>query len=39
VLSSLTFIALLVFLVFAIDLGARWWRETAWRRRRDEDED
>jgi len=38
--SSLTFIALLVFLVFAIDLGARWWRENAWRRRRrDKDED
>jgi hypothetical protein len=37
--SSLTFIALLVILVFAIDLGARWWRENQWRRRRRDDDD
>jgi hypothetical protein len=37
--SSLTFIALLVILVFAIDLGARWWRANEWRRRRDDDDE
>jgi hypothetical protein len=36
--SSIGFVALLVVLVFAIDLIARWWRQNAWRRRgRDDD--
>jgi hypothetical protein len=36
--SSIGFVALLVILVFAIDLIARWWRGNAWRRRRHDDD-
>jgi len=28
-----TFVAVLVVVIFAWDIGQRWWRETAWRRR------
>lgn len=39
-MASVIFIALLVAGIFAYDIGARWWRETAWRRRwRDRDEE
>jgi len=38
--TSITFVALLVVLVFAIDMISRWWRSNEWRRRRrDDDED
>ena len=39
---SLTFIVIMVAVIFAVDIGARWWRETAWKRRwrkRGEDDD
>jgi hypothetical protein len=31
--SMLTFIALVVVVVFLFDLGQRWWRENEWKRR------
>ena len=35
-----TFVAVLILGIFAWDIGLRWWRETAWRRRwRRKDED
>jgi len=38
--TSIGFVALLVVLVFAIDMIGRWWRANEWRRRnRDGDED
>jgi hypothetical protein len=36
------FIIVLVLVIFAIDIGGRWWRETEWKRRwkrRDDEED
>jgi hypothetical protein len=30
---SVIFIIVLVVAIFAIDIGGRWWRETAWKRR------
>jgi hypothetical protein len=35
------FIIILIIIVFAIDIGGRWWRETEWKRRwkRPDDED
>jgi hypothetical protein len=39
-LTSIGFVALLVVLVFAVDMLARWWRSNEWRRhRRDDDSD
>jgi hypothetical protein len=31
--ASVAFIVLLIIAIFAVDLGRRWWRETAWKRR------
>jgi hypothetical protein len=34
------FIVVLLFVIFAVDIGSRWWRENEWRRRwrgRDDD--
>jgi ABC-type phosphate/phosphonate transport system permease subunit len=31
--TSISFVALLVVLVFAIDMISRWWRSNEWRRR------
>jgi hypothetical protein len=37
---DLIFIAALVVVIFAVDLGRRWWRENEWKRRwRDRDDD
>jgi hypothetical protein len=37
---SVLFIVGLIVVIFAVDIGARWWRENAWRRRwRQRDED
>jgi hypothetical protein len=34
------FIAVLIFVIFAVDIGSRWWRENEWRRRwRQRDDD
>jgi hypothetical protein len=39
VLSAL-FIAALIVVIFAVDIGARWWRQNQWRRRwRDRDDE
>jgi len=39
VLSAL-FIATVIVVIFAVDIGRRWWRENEWRRRwRDRGED
>jgi len=35
--SAITFVAVLVILVFAIDMIGRWWKSREWRRRRDDD--
>jgi hypothetical protein len=31
--TSTLFIALLIFGIFVVDLGRRWWRENEWKRR------
>jgi len=36
--TSIGFVALLVVLVFAIDMISRWWRSNAWRRRKNDDD-
>jgi hypothetical protein len=34
------FVAALIIVIFAVDLGLRWWRENEWKRRwRDRDDD
>jgi hypothetical protein len=34
------FVGALIVVIFAVDLGWRWWRETEWKRRwRDRDDD
>jgi hypothetical protein len=39
-LSDVVFVALLIIVIFAVDLGRRWWRENEWKRRwRDRDDD
>jgi hypothetical protein len=35
--SAIAFVAILVILVFAIDMASRWWKSREWRRRRDDD--
>jgi hypothetical protein len=37
--TSIGFVALLVVLVFAIDMIARWWRSNEWRRRNRSDDE
>jgi len=40
VLTATTFIVLLIVIIFAVDMGRRWWRETEWKRRwRNKDKD
>ena len=39
VVNSLTFIVVLVAVIFAVDAAKRWWRQNAWRWRRDSDDD
>jgi hypothetical protein len=31
--EAVLFIVALLFVIFAVDLGGRWWRENEWRRR------
>jgi hypothetical protein len=39
-LSDVVFLTALVVVIFAVDLGRRWWRENEWKRRwRDRDKD
>jgi hypothetical protein len=38
--EAAVFIGALIFVIFAVDLVVRWWRENAWRRRwRERDDD
>jgi len=40
VLTSTTFIVLLIAIIFVVDIVARWWRENEWKRRwRNRDDD
>ena len=39
-LTSTTFIVLLIAIIFVVDIVARWWRENEWKRRwRNRDDD
>jgi hypothetical protein len=40
VLTSTTFIVVVIVVIFAVDIIARWWRENEWKRRwRNRDKD
>jgi hypothetical protein len=36
---AILFISIVIFVIFAVDIGKRWWRENEWRRRWKERED